>query len=149
MEAICKHKSRSYYCWAGHCPVSAYPFLLWVEAGRDLFTPEGSLILERAPIMPSFLPTVISAEALIPPVIQSLEKSVPAPLVSPVLLHFILRVRVEGFPASLAQYKVVVEGIYALVLRTGKMAQHLRALTDLPEDSRSTPSNHVTAHNCL
>lgn len=64
MEAICKHKSRSYYCWAGHCPVSAYPFLLWVEAGRDLFTPEGSLILERAPIMPSFLPTVISAEAL-------------------------------------------------------------------------------------
>lgn len=64
VEAICKHKSRSNYCWARHCPVSAYPFLLWVEAGRDLFTPEGSLILERAPIKPSFLPTVISAEAL-------------------------------------------------------------------------------------
>jgi hypothetical protein len=33
--------------------------------------------------------------------------------------------------------------------RAGEMAQQLRALTALPEDLSSNPSNHMVAHNHL
>jgi hypothetical protein len=34
-----------------------------------------------------------------------------------------------------------------LCFRTGEMAQQLRALTSLPKDLSSNPSNHMMAHN--
>jgi len=42
-----------------------------------------------------------------------------------------------------------LHGLRKAIKGAGEMAQQLRALTALPEDLSSIPSNHMVAHNHL
>ena len=57
--------------------------------------------------------------------------------------------KVPGFQSNGMGRRVEVAKNENSRMRTGEMAQQLRALAALAEDLGSVPSKHMVAHNCL